>query len=187
MPNVTFQPAGRTVEVAPGVTVLEAARLAPVKPGWDIVVIARREAVGAGFREIQEAFLREMMKSSPRFRRLCIDRHGIGMNLAENLRSEFRSRVEGVALVGQVKESLSVGLKIAFENESVAIPRDRELTAHIHCIKKTATEAGYARFDTEKNERHHADKMWALSLAVHSTDSFRNTTRKMDGVSARVV
>ncbi|MCD6417120.1 MAG: DUF4445 domain-containing protein [Planctomycetes bacterium] len=30
MPNVTFQPAGRTVEVAPGVTVLEAARRADV-------------------------------------------------------------------------------------------------------------------------------------------------------------
>ena len=74
--------------------------------------------------------------------RLCVDRHGIGMNLAENLQTEFRSRVEGLALIGQVKEGLAVGLKIAFENEALAIPRDRELTAQIHSIKKTATDAG---------------------------------------------
>jgi len=54
--------------------------------------------------QVQEAFLREMMKSSPRFRRLCIDRHGIGMNLAENHRTEIKSRFEWIALVGQVME-----------------------------------------------------------------------------------
>jgi hypothetical protein len=103
----------------------------------------------------QETFLRELLKRSTRIKRLCIDRHGIGMNLAENLRSEFRSRVEGIALIGQVKESLAVDLKIAFENEALAIPRDRELIGQIHSIKKSPTGAGYARFDTEKNERHH--------------------------------
>jgi hypothetical protein len=33
-----------------------------------------------------------MLKRSNRFKRLCVDKHGIGMNMAENLRSEFRSR-----------------------------------------------------------------------------------------------
>jgi len=135
----------------------------------------------------QEAYLRQMLKASARFRRLCIDRHGIGMNLAENLRSEFRSRVEGIALVGQVKETLAVDLKIAFENEAVAIPRARELTAQIHSIKKTATEAGYARFDTEKNERHHADKFWALALGVHAAGLGKERKRKRQKVSASIV
>jgi len=138
--------------------------------------------------QVQEAFLREMMKSSLRFRRLSIDRHGIGMNLAENLRSEFRSRVEGIALVGQVKESLAVGLKIAFEQEAVSIPRDRELTGQVHSIKKLSTNAGYARFDTEKNERHHADKMWSLALAVYSASPISdNLRKKRNGVSASIV
>ena len=59
-------------------------------------------------------------------------------------------------------------VKIAFENEAVGIPRDRGLLGQIHSIKKTATDAGYARFYTEKNERHHADKFWALALAAHA-------------------
>jgi hypothetical protein len=128
--------------------------------------------------QYQEEFLRRMLKRSKRFKRLCIDKHGIGMNLAENLRSEFRSRVEGIALIGQMKESLAVDLHIAFENEEIVIPRDRKLTQQIHSIKKKATDAGYARYDTEKNETHHADKMWALALAVHAAGGQRRKRRR---------
>ncbi|MFH0910968.1 MAG: terminase family protein [Planctomycetota bacterium] len=137
--------------------------------------------------QAQEAFLRELLKASSRVQRLCVDRHGIGMNLAENLRTEFKSRVEGIALIGQIKEGLAVGLKIAFENEAVAIPRDRELTSQIHSIKKTSTDAGYARFDTEKNEKHHADRMWALALAVHAMGEMRGKRKRQVGVQASIV
>lgn len=137
--------------------------------------------------QAQEAFLKELLNTTPRLRRLCIDRHGLGMNLAENLRSEFRSRVEGMALIGQTKESLAVELKIAFESEAVAIPRARDLTSQIHSIKKTPTQAGYARFDTEKNERHHADKFWALALAVHAGGGGGSRIRPRRQVSASIV
>ena len=50
---------------------------------------------------------------------------------------------------------------------------------------KTATEAGYSRYDTEKNERHHADVMWALALAVHATGIRRGRKRRV--VSASIV
>jgi len=135
----------------------------------------------------QEGSLQKLMKSSKRFRRLCIDRHGIGMNLAENLRSEFRSRVEGISLVGQTKESLAVDLHIVFENEEIEIPRSRKLTAQIHSIKKSATDAGYSRYDTEKNESHHADKFWALALAVHAAGMNKRKRRRSKGISASIV
>jgi len=166
------------------------------KNASELIVLERRPKrllyrMGRSFEQstfqTQEAFLREMMKSSPRFKRLCIDRHGIGMNLAENLHSEFRSRVEAVAMLGQMKESLAVGLKIEFENEGIAIPRDRGLTGQVHSIKKTSTGAGYARFDTETNERHHADKCWALALAVHAAGGAVRRRRKRRGVQASVV
>jgi phage FluMu gp28-like protein len=135
----------------------------------------------------QEAALRNMLKRSRRFKRLCIDQHGIGMNLAENLRSEFRSRVEGVALIGQTKESLAVDLHIVFENEELSIPRDRELISQVHSIKKSATDAGYSRYDTEKNEKHHGDRYWALALAVHAAGITRSRKRKRRVVSASIV
>ena len=109
------------------------------------------------------------------------------MNLAENLRSEFRSRCEGVSLVGQIKETLAVDLHIIFENEEIQLPRNRELTSQIHSIKKSSTDAGYSRYDTEKNERHHADKFWALALAVHAVGTGKGKKRKSRNVSASIV
>jgi len=135
----------------------------------------------------QEASLAKLLKTSKRFRRLCIDKHGIGMNLAENLRSEFKSRVEGIALIGQTKETLAVDLHIVFENEEIQIPRNRELTSQIHSVKKSATDAGYSRYDTEKNERHHADKFWALALAVHAAGMNKGRKKRGKGISASIV
>ncbi len=93
----------------------------------------------------------------------------------------------GVSLIVQGKETLAEDLKIAFENETVAIPRSRELTSQIHSVKKMPTEAGYARFDTEKNERHHADKFWALALAVHAAGLGKERKRQRKKVEASVV
>ena len=135
----------------------------------------------------QEASLRKMLKRSRRLKRLCIDRHGIGMNMAENLHSEFRSRVEGVAMIGPVKESLAVGLHIVLENEEIAIPRDRDLIAQIHSIKKSATNAGYSRYDTETNARAHADVLWALALAVHAAGITRERKRRRPIVTVTIV
>ena len=136
----------------------------------------------------QEESLGRMLDRSRRFKRLCIDRHGLGMNLAENLRSRFGSRVEGVALVGQTKESLAVDLRIVFENEELSIPRDRDLISQIHSIRKTATDAGYSRYDTESDERSsHADKFWALALAVHAAGVARGRKRRRPVVKASIV
>jgi phage FluMu gp28-like protein len=79
------------------------------------------------------------------------------------------------------------GSVYAFGREAVAIPRTRELTARVHSIKKTPTDAGYARFDTEKNERHHADKFWALVLAVHAAGLGKEHGRARQKVSASIV
>ncbi len=136
----------------------------------------------------QEETLGHMMDRSRRFKRLCIDRHGLGMNLAENLHSRFGSRAEGVALVGQTKESLAVDLHIVFENEEVSLPRDRDLIAQIHSIRKTATDAGYARYDTESDDRTtHADKYWSLALAVHAAGVVQRRKRGRPVVTAYII
>lgn len=103
------------------------------------------------------------------------------------MRTEHRSRVEGVALVGQVEESLAVNLETSCGREAVAIPRTRESTAQTRLIKKTPTEAGHARFATEKNERRHADKLWALALSVHAAGLGKEHRRARQKASASIV
>ncbi len=59
--------------------------------------------------------------------------------------------------------------------------------AQIHSIQKTPTEGGQARFDTEKNERHQADKFWALALAVRAVGLGKERRPRRQRISASIV
>ncbi len=95
-----------------------------------------------------------------------IDRNGMGMQLAENLHREFGDRAQGVDFTNPNKELWAVELKLKMQRAQVPIPLDRELAYHIHSIKKKTTAAKNNVFDAERNEHGHADKFWALALAV---------------------
>ena len=97
---------------------------------------------------------------------LLIDQNGIGMQLAENLHKEFGDKAQGVDFTNPNKELWAVELKLRMQRAQVPIPLDRELSYQIHSIKKKVTAAKNAVFDAERNEHGHADKFWALALAV---------------------
>jgi phage FluMu gp28-like protein len=98
--------------------------------------------------------------------KFLIDRNGLGMQLAENLERITGGRAEGVDFTNATKELWSVEIKVRMQRGQVPIPMDRELGYQIHSIKKKFTTSKNAVFDTEGNEKHHADKYWALALAV---------------------
>ncbi len=109
------------------------------------------------------------IKSPPR--RCCIDSSGLGMQLAEEAVDRFGSRVEAVTFTAQVKEDLAVTLRRAFEERLLRIPPDRDIRRDIHSVRKAVTPAGNARFDAERSEGSHADRFWALALAVHAAST----------------
>ena len=111
----------------------------------------------------QEWVLRHLMDILP-ISAMLIDQNGIGMNLAENLAED--TVAEGVTFTNQLKHLWAAELKIRMEKGSVPIPMDRDLAYQIHSVKKMITASKNTVFDTEKNEKHHADKFWALALAV---------------------
>jgi phage FluMu gp28-like protein len=45
------------------------------------------------------------------------------------------------------------------------LPRDRELVAQMHSIRKHVTPAGRISFDAERDSKGHADRFWAVALA----------------------
>jgi len=96
--------------------------------------------------------------------KLLIDRNGLGMQLAEEL--EKTGKAEGVDFTNPNKEVWSVELKVRMQRGQVPIPLDRDLSYQIHSIKKKITASKNAQFDTQANEKHHADKYWMLALAV---------------------
>lgn len=122
---------------------------------------------GKTFAEQKQAI--EEMKETFHPFRICIDASGLGMQLAEELRLQYGSLVEPVGFTAQVKEDLVTKTRILFEKGLLKIPYDLDLIKDIHAIKKTVTVAGNIRFDADRTEAGHADRFWALALAIHAS------------------
>ena len=95
-----------------------------------------------------------------------IDETGLGMQLAENMVRRFPTKAVAAPFTVANKELWSIGIKLAMQRGRAPIPMDRDLAYQIHSMKKKITAAKNIVFDTEGNEKHHADKYWALALAL---------------------
>lgn len=98
-------------------------------------------------------------------KKLLIDQTGIGRNLAENATKKFGQKIEGVDFTNATKAFWAGNSKMVMQQQKAPIPVDRELAYQIHSIKKNITPSKNVVFDTDRNEKHHADKFWALALA----------------------
>lgn len=105
----------------------------------------------------------------PGVRRCCIDCTGIGRQFSERAQRRFGEfRVEAVNFTGPVKEELAYPVKAAFEDRTVRIPNDAKVRADLRAIKKETTAAGNIRFTADRGKNGHADRFWALALALHA-------------------
>lgn len=105
--------------------------------------------------------------------RICIDATGLGIGWSDDAQDEFgERRVEAVNFSGQVKEALAYPLKGAMEDRMVRIPDDPKIRADLRKVQKTTTVAGNIRFvadgDDSTKVNGHADRFWALALALHA-------------------
>jgi phage FluMu gp28-like protein len=116
----------------------------------------------------QEDVLHELLRI-PNLRRVCIDQTGMGRQFAERAAAKFGAcRVEGVTFTAEVKESLAYLLRTFFENRVVRIPNDDSIRADLHAIRREVTSAGNLRFSADRGRNGHADRFWALALAIHA-------------------
>ena len=101
--------------------------------------------------------------------RICIDATGLGIGWVDDAQDRFgEARVEGVNFTGPVKEALAYPLKGAMEDRMVRIPEDPVIRADLRKVQKTTTAAGNIRFVAESDNAGHADRFWALALALHA-------------------
>lgn len=128
-------------------------------------------------------------------RRMCVDSSSLGIALAQSLQKQLgTARVEPVNFLLQTKEELATGLYQAFTSRSVVddlpllrLPRmlpssmgnadeGHALFLDLCSIKREITVAGNVRYTAEHTDRGHADRAWALSLALHAI-SFHKTNK----------
>ena len=137
---------------------------------WTRLVHAKR---GVTFAEIEETLDRVMAGRS--VRRLCMDKTGMGEQLAERLRARHGYRFEPVHFTGPVKLDLAMPLRRAFEDRKVRTPAEDAVREDLHSVRKYVTAAGNIRFDVEESDAtdSHADRFWALALAYHAAGALK--------------
>lgn len=124
----------------------------------------------------QEQNLSNFLKFNP-LAMLKIDRTGIGMSMAEKLRSAFPSRVSGVYFTAANKEAMALNLKKHFEDKTIALPNDPALISDLHAVKRKAGAKSFL-YDSDRNAYGHADRFWALALALSYFEKVREKKGK---------
>jgi len=104
--------------------------------------------------------------------RVCIDATGLGIGWTDDAQDKFGARrIEGVNFSGPVKEALAYPLRGALEDRKLRIPEDPLIRADLRKVQKVTTAAGNIRFVAESTPDGHADRFWAVALAVHATET----------------
>lgn len=126
----------------------------------------RRVLARAPFGE-QLAALDEMLR---RYRvvRVAMDQTGMGEAVVEQAqRAHGRERVQGVLFSAAAKLDMATRLKRLMEARRLRLPADdRALRADLHSVKREAGPTGIPRLVAEREHGSHADRFWALALAL---------------------
>ena len=101
-------------------------------------------------------------------RRGAVDATGMGAEMAERLAAKFPGQVEPVDFTAPRKQEMTVRVKRHLEDRALRIPDYRPLRRDLGAVKRITTSAGNIRFDAERTEEGHADRFWALALALHA-------------------
>jgi phage FluMu gp28-like protein len=70
-----------------------------------------------------------------------------------------------------LKEELAYPVRGKMEDKKLRIPYKPEIRADLRAVTKETTAAGNIRFTAERSENGHADRFWALGLAIHAAGS----------------
>jgi phage FluMu gp28-like protein len=103
--------------------------------------------------------------------RIAMDQTGMGEKPVEDAKRRYGElRVEGVIFSGDRQLAVATSAKRAFEDHLIRIPDDSALHADIRKIKRVQGPTGAPRLQTGRDRTGHADRAWALFLALAAAD-----------------
>ncbi len=144
--------------------------VAPVLELIGDVLWTREIAVLKGAKFSVQDFTLDALTQRYRMQRLCMDQTGMGEKPVEDAQSRYGvHRVEGVLFTGPNKLTMATQGKETFEDRKIRIPMgDRLLRADLHALRKVSSPTGAPRFDVSHDTDGHADRAWAIFLAINA-------------------
>lgn len=102
--------------------------------------------------------------------RICLDKTGMGTFPSHQAVREWGPKVEPVMFGSKEKEAMAGRLYQVLADGKLWIPKnEHDLRDDIMSIRRTVTEAGTVRFEAPRTAKGHADRAWALMLAVQAS------------------
>ena len=107
--------------------------------------------------------------------RVCMDQTGMGEKPVEDAQWRHgRGTIEGVMFTVASKLVMATHAKQVFQDRRIRIPMgDTRLRADLHSLRKVSSATGAPRFLAESDSEtdSHADRAWALFLALHAAST----------------
>lgn len=99
--------------------------------------------------------------------RTALDYTGLGIGWGDDAQRRFGAgRVDLVTFTAPVKEALAYPVRGQMEDGRLRIPYDPHIRADLRALTKTVGPTGNIRFGAERTQAGHADRFWALGLAI---------------------
>lgn len=118
--------------------------------------------------------------------RLALDATGMGNQFGERLVKRFGPRVDPVEFTVKSKEMLATGLKLAIETKKLRLRSDdTELRRDVLSLRRNITHHGNVTYEAARTKDGHADRAWALALAVHTASGPDSSNVRVNVVGER--
>jgi phage FluMu gp28-like protein len=115
-----------------------------------------------------------------RAKRLCADATGLGSMPATRFKQRHGEKFEAVDFTLKSKEEMATGLYSALAEEELRLPKTLSigtedeaalLRGDISSIRRVVSDAGNVKYEAPRTDAGHADRAWALMLALRAAQN----------------
>ena len=97
----------------------------------------------------------------------------------------YGSRVHGIHFTNSIKQHLATQGKKAFEDRRLRIPGTQAVRYDLHKLKRVTGATGLARFVADSDANGHADRAWALFMAIEAQATMNHEPFEFTPIPAR--
>ena len=99
----------------------------------------------------------------------AIDSTGIGNAISESLANRFEYKLEQCTFTQGFKAKIFPGLRRAFQERTLRVPRDSAIREDLHSVNEVTTPGGNKQYRALRKADGHADRCTALALANYAS------------------